>query len=116
MTVFKNPYFFIPSLLFWANQLLEKRFKIFIPYIHAYLDDLLAMPVILGISLILFQKIQPQKTAFSFSKFQVIVGTAYISFLFEFLLPKWSPNYTSDPWDVVCYAIGSWVFYKKINR
>jgi len=115
-SVLKNPYFYIPAILFWINQILEKRFEIFIPFVHAYLDDLLAMPVILGISLIIFRIIHPLKSRFTFTKTQIIIGTAYISFLFEYLLPKWSPNYTSDPWDLACYAVGSLVFYKMINK
>jgi hypothetical protein len=116
MQVWKNPYFIAPCLLFWANQYVEKIQGIFIPYVHSYLDDLLAMPVILGITLQVFRWIHPQGELFSFSALQIIVGVAYISFIFEVLLPMFSGRYTRDIGDVVCYSIGAVYFYFLINR
>lgn len=115
MRVVKNPYFVIACLIFWMNQLLEKVFGIFLPWVHEYLDDLLAMPVVLGITLQVFQWIHPKKEKFRFSKTQVAVGWIYFSFLFEFLLPKYSERYTADVWDVFAYGIGAVVFYSLIN-
>lgn len=115
MRVVKNPYFVIACLIFWMNQLLEKVFGIFVPWVHEYLDDLLAMPVVLGITLQVFQWIHPKKEKFRFSKIQVAVGWIYFSFLFEFLLPKYSERYTADVWDVFAYGIGAVAFYVLIN-
>lgn len=114
-TVFKNPFFFIPCVIFWINQYLEKSLGFFIPFVHAYLDDLMAMPVVLGITLQIFRWIHPMKNDIIFTKFQVVVGLLYFSFLFEFALPKWSENYSSDILDVVCYGIGALIFYSFIN-
>jgi hypothetical protein len=116
MSVLKNPYFLLPALLFWVNQFLEKILKIFVPYVHSYFDDLLAMPVILGITLQIFRWIYRKKESFVFTKIQILVGTAYISFLFEVLLPQWSDIYIADPWDVLCYGLGAVYFYFLINR
>lgn len=116
MSVIKNPLFLISCLLFWVNQLLEKQFEIFIPWVHAYLDDLLVKPVVLGITLQVFRWIHPQKDQFIFTKVQILVGWLYFSFLFEFLLPKWSDLYTADPWDILAYGIGAILFYQFINR
>lgn len=116
MSVLKNPFFWIPALLFTLNQLIERILNIHIPYIHAYLDDLLAMPVILGITLQVYRWIHPLKDAFIFTKAQTFVGFAYISFIFEWFLPRFSATYTADPWDVVCYGIGTLVFYHFINK
>lgn len=116
MSVLKNPHFWIPALLFWVNQYLEKVQGVFIPFVHNYFDDLQAMPVILGITLQVFRWIHRAKGAFVFTKIQILVGTAYISFLFEVLLPQWSDKYTADPWDVLCYGLGSVYFYFFINR
>jgi hypothetical protein len=115
MSVIKNPYFILSCLIFWMNQFFEKYLGLFIPWVHEYLDDLLAMPVVLGIALQVFRWIHPQKENFRFSKTQVAVGCLYFSFLFEFLLPKWSKIYTADIWDVLAYAIGAVAFYVFIN-
>ena len=116
MTVLKNPHVWLPALVFWVNQYVEKIQNIFIPYIHSYLDDLLAMPVILGISLQLFRWLYRSQASFVFTTFQIFVGTAYTSFIFEVLLPRWSDRYTADLWDVICYGIGAVYFYFFINR
>lgn len=115
MAIFKNPFFIIPCIVFWINQYLEKKQNLFIPYVHAYLDDLMAMPVVLGITLQVFRWIHPLKQSFVFTKSQVFIGWAYFSFLFEFVLPIWSDIYKADIFDVVFYGIGAVVFFNFIN-
>lgn len=115
MAILKNPYFIGCCLLLWANQFLKRKVGIFVPFVHAYLDDLLAMPVVLGISFQAFRWIFPLKERFVFTKTQIFVAVAYFSFLFEFLLPTLSPIYTRDFWDVVCYGIGAVLFHRRIN-
>ncbi|WP_297334807.1 magnesium citrate secondary transporter [Algoriphagus sp.] len=116
MTVLKNPFFFFPVLLFGLNQLLEKAFQIFIPIIHAYLDDLLAMPVILGITLQLFRWMHPAKNSYIFAKTPIIISWVYVSLVFEWFLPRQSPQYISDPWDILCYGMGTIYFYRWMNK
>ncbi|MEX0884237.1 MAG: magnesium citrate secondary transporter [Cyclobacteriaceae bacterium] len=116
MSVFKNPFFILPGILFWCNQYLERINGLFIPFIHSYWDDLLAIPVILGITLQVFRWIQPGKAGFIFTKMQILVGVAYFGFIFEGLLPLFSATYTSDPWDLLCYFLGTFWFYFFINK
>lgn len=116
MAVIKNPYFFIPLLLFTGNQILEKGFGIFIPWVHSYLDDLFALPVILGITLLIYRRIHPLREKFRFKKEHVIVAFIYLSIVFEGLLPWYSDRYVRDIWDVLFYALGAVTFYFKINR
>ncbi len=115
ITVLKNPFFLIPCLIFWINQYVEKVQGIFIPLIHSYLDDLLAMPVILGITLQVYRWIHPAKNGFVFTKVQILVAVVYISLIFEVLLPMYSSTYVRDMWDVVCYALGAIYYFKFIN-
>ncbi|SHO59475.1 magnesium citrate secondary transporter [Algoriphagus zhangzhouensis] len=115
MTVLKNPIFFVSALLFWVNQGAEKLFGETHSFIRSYEDDLLAMPVILGITLQVFQWIHPLKNQFRFTWVQCLVGFLYVSVAFEGILPLYSETYTRDYWDIVCYAIGTFGFYKLIN-
>jgi hypothetical protein len=116
MSVLKNPFFIISCVLFWINQFLERVLGIFIPYVHSYLDDLLAMPVVLGITLQAFRLFHPLKDRFIFTKSHIIIAVVYFSLIFEVLLPMKSDTYTRDPWDVLCYAIGAVAFYYWINK
>lgn len=116
MSVFKNPFFYIPVLFFLSNQILEKGLAVFIPFVHAYLDDLLAIPVILGITLQIYKKIHPKKDRFTFTKTQIFVAVIYVSIVFEWFLPKFSSIYISDSLDVICYFAGGIYFYLLVNR
>ncbi|MBS9524373.1 magnesium citrate secondary transporter [Litoribacter ruber] len=116
MSVFKNPFFIVCCILFWVNQYLEKVQGIFIPYVHAYLDDLLAMPVVLGLTLQAFRWFHSLKAKFVFTKTQIAVAVLYFSLIFEVILPMRSEVYTRDWWDVLMYAIGAVGFYFWINR
>jgi hypothetical protein len=95
---------------------LERVFRIFIPLVHSYLDDLLAIPVILGITLQIYRKIHPKKDAFSFTRIQILVAIIYVSVVFELILPRFSGTYTADIFDVFCYFVGGIYFYFLINR
>lgn len=103
-------------LLFWVNQMLERIFYIYLPYLQAYLDDLLCMPVVLGISMQMMQYLRTHKERYYLSKTHVLLAFGYISLMFEVVLPAFSDTYTSDPWDVLCYALGSMVFYQSVIR
>jgi len=116
MPVLKNPFFILPCILFWINQYLEKIQNIFIPFVHSYLDDLLAMPVVLGLTLQVYQWIHPGKNHFVFTKVQILVAVVYYSLLFEVILPLWSSRYISDPLDVLFYLLGAIWFYIWINE
>jgi hypothetical protein len=114
--IFKHPLFIIASLAFWANQYLEKSLGIYVPLYHAYGDDLMAMPVVFGICLQLMRWVHPLKSELIFSKKQLLIGLTYFSVGFEVVLPRLAASYTADPFDVLCYAIGTWVFYTFMNK
>lgn len=114
--LFKNPLFIFASLAFWLNQFLEKSLGVFIPFYHSYGDDLMAMPVVFGICLQLMRWVHPLKTELVFTKKQLLIGLLYFSVIFELILPRLSSIYTADPFDVLCYAIGTLIFFKWMNR
>ncbi|MFC3414859.1 magnesium citrate secondary transporter [Algoriphagus hitonicola] len=95
---------------------MEKVFGIYTPFIHAYLDDLLAMPVILGITLQIFRWIHPAKNTFIFRKTPLLVAWIYVSIVFEWFLPTQSNQYIRDPWDILCYGLGTVYFSLFINQ
>lgn len=116
MSVFRNPYFITCAVIFWLNQYLEKVKDIFIPYVHAYLDDLLAMPVVLGLTLQIMRWFHQKRNLYIFTKVQIGIAIIYFTIIFEVILPLKSDTYTRDWWDVVCYTIGAVAFYYLINK
>jgi hypothetical protein len=80
-----------------------------IPFIHSYLDDLLAVPVTLGAYQIWKNEILKKKD-FKITFPMVLLSIAAFTFHFEILMPKLSAKYISDIWDVACYLAGAIFF------
>ncbi|MDQ4139229.1 MAG: magnesium citrate secondary transporter [Bacteroidota bacterium] len=116
MQILRNPIFIIAAVTFWVTYTLE-YFKIFtLPFVHHYLDDLLAMPVVLTLAVAVQRQWVYRNAQYSLSKAQIIFAVFYVSVLFEGILPIFSAKYTRDAWDVLAYILGAWVFYRFINQ
>lgn len=108
-----NPVFLICVLLAAFNQLIEKGFGIFIPFVHSYLDDVLCFPIVLTLGLAMYRCFKPQ---YRLGLAHVIPVFAVYSFYFEWYLPRVSSSATSDPIDIIMYLIGLTVFGYFINQ
>jgi hypothetical protein len=85
--------------------------KLFLPcYVDDYLNDLLCMPLVLGLLLSTIRYLK-NDSSFQFSK-SFIAGLAlYYSVYFEYYLPGVNARYTADPIDVLLYFLGVFLFY-----
>lgn len=102
---------------FILNQFIERVVNLHIPVVHAYLDDLLCMPVVLGLTQALLQKIHPLGNYYYISTKHILFALLFYSILFEWLLPIYNPAvYTADLLDIVFYAIGAFLFYVLITK
>lgn len=101
-------------LLFTGNQWLEHFY--IIPFVHAYLDDLLCPLAVMGLSLAFFQHILLQDGDFVFPWHFLVVFWLFYGLLFEGLLPLYDARHYADPWDLLAYALGSLLFYLYGNR
>jgi len=110
----RHPLFVISVLLAAGNQLLE-RSGIFLPIVHAYLDDLLCFPIVLPVGLAAYRFIL-RDASYTLSHWQVWPAVVLYAVTFEWVLPSYSPIYTADPLDVVAYAVGASAFMLWINR
>ncbi|MAW65542.1 MAG: hypothetical protein CMD18_05035 [Flavobacteriales bacterium] len=45
------------------------------------------------------------------SALKILIGVLYFSFLFEFLLPQFSPKFTADWLDVLMYFLGGVIYF-----
>lgn len=110
-----HPLVIISAILFLLNQIIEKVFGIYLPWWHAYGDDLLCMPVVLGFTLFFFQKIHPLGPLYHLSTKHLLIAFIGFSILFEGILPVISSRYTRDFWDILCYGIGTLAFHWQVN-
>jgi hypothetical protein len=109
-----HPMFMAAVVLAAGNQLLEHN-GIFIPYVHAYLDDLVCFPIVLSIGLAAYRVILGN-AHYVMGHWQVWPAVALYALVFELVLPMHSTIYTADPLDVLAYAIGAAAFMRWINQ
>jgi hypothetical protein len=108
------PYFIMVSSVFIANQLLE-RAGIFIPFVHSYLDDMLAIPIVLGFTLVFQQQVTYRNPKYTFAPAHVVFMVVLLSVYFEWHLPSQHDYHYADPWDVLAYALGGFAFFRWMN-
>lgn len=95
--------------LFLLNLLLLQNFQM-PQFFSSYLNDLLCLPVVLGICLLLIRRFSKNKQL-KISLFSCLSLAALYSIYFEIYLPKVTQRYTADPVDALLYFIGAIVFY-----
>jgi hypothetical protein len=109
-----NPILFaVFALVFVANYILQ-HFEISSNFSRNYLDDLLAMPVILYLAQLLMRWIY-RRPELVLDNLMLLDGFLMVSLSFEWILPKYYMHLTADFWDVICYAIGTLAFF-ILNR
>lgn len=101
------------GLLAVINQLIQYYFSTPLPFLRSYLDDILAMPILLGI----WRWEQQSYWGISYLKpFQIIAFTLVIFVLFEHIAPRFIGGFTADWWDGVAYSAGSLAFWTIQNN
>ncbi len=113
-----NTRLFIVLLLLYAAHLCLKYNSIAVPvFMSSYLADFLCLPFILSLFVMLVRYLKSQPT-FQLPIAMIVFAVIYISFVFEFLIPRYSTRYTADAVDVVFYVIGAafFFFFQKWER
>lgn len=100
----KRPLFWFCLLLFTGHQYLQKGLDIHLPLLHAYLDPLLAMPILLGL---LDWERKWRYEAPPLRVWEIIALTIGFALLFEWGFPHWDQRSIADGYDVVAYSLGS---------
>ena len=116
MQVLRSPIFILCAVLFVIHQLMQKGLDMHFAAIDRYLDNLLAMPIILTFLMIERRYLLVRKKSFHLSALEVLVATFFIVVVAEVFFPLFSRDFTTDWWDVIFYILGSVIFYLTINR
>lgn len=110
-----NAWFTGMLLLVLLHQSLEKLLEIRIPVVDNYLDPLLLMPILLHLMLWERRIVFKKDLQYVFSLLEVTILFIVVSFVAEYLFPRWNAGFTADWRDVVCYACGTLIFYFFFN-
>lgn len=79
-------------------------------WIHAYLDDFLALPLILFSILLLFRMVIFKGKNYTIPYMYIILTWAFFSVYFELWLPRKNNAFTADPRDMLAYGAGGILF------
>jgi hypothetical protein len=107
---------FIAGCLTWLVVFIMRKLHHPLPYLNGYITDAAALPVIANLGLWFQRVIIIKNNYYVLSVWHVVFITAYVSVLFEGLLPLISKNYTADWIDVILYIIGGIFFNKVMNK
>lgn len=116
MQVLKSPVFIISLVLFIIHQIMQKILDIHFSLFDRYLDNLLAMPIILTLLMIERRYLLGRKHTYSLSLLEIFIATVFIIVVAEIAFPLLSRDFTTDWWDVLFYALGSTIFYLTVNQ
>jgi len=106
-----HPYWWFCVLIFLTHQFFQKGLGWNFYWADNYLDNLLCMPIFLGLILIERRFVFRKNKTYRFTLFEIIVITIILSVLFEEGFSSWSPAFTKDPVDYIFYFVGALLFY-----
>jgi len=107
---------FIASCLIWLIVITSRKLGHPLPLINGYINDAIAIPVIANLGLWFQRVVIIKNNYYVLSKWHVVFIIAYVSLIFEGLLPLFSKTYTADWIDVLLYIIGGVFFYGVMNK
>jgi hypothetical protein len=107
----KSPLFIICSALFLLHQALQHLLKVSLPVADAYLDNFLAMPVILTLLVAERRYLFRRGTDYRLTLLEVILAIAYVSAVSEWLFPLLSNRFITDLPDVLFFFAGAGLYY-----
>jgi len=112
MEVLRQPAWWIPFVLFLLHQFVQYILGWSTPWVDAYLDPLLALPVLLG--LLLFER----RLVFRVKRLSLLeVGlvSVVLAIIFEEGFPRLQPAFVQDSFDYLAYLVGAGYFWVFLN-
>ena len=116
MRLLYSPVFLVCSFLFAAHQITQRVLDIPIPLADAYLDNVLATPILLTLLVAERRLLFRRGEDYTLTLAETVLATLWIAVVGEVLFPYFSEQFTADWLDVVFYLLGSVLFYFTINR
>lgn len=114
-----DPYF-TGYVLLWVLVHYLRSIGLILPLINSYLTDLLAVPSIAHLTITIIRCYVVNDDTYNYPFGYVLIIIVYLSFVFECLMPVFSPVYTRDWGDMAAYCCGGFFYYfihgKRQNR
>jgi hypothetical protein len=112
----KHPFFICCCLLVASHQLLQKVFGISIDWADSHLDMIAGLPILLTLFLTERQLLFKKGPAYRLPSLYLVLITAYVVLMAEWLFPLLSHRFRADWKDVGFAFAGTLLFQLTINR
>lgn len=112
----RHPVFLLCCAVFIIHQIMQKVLHIAYPVADSYVDNFVAMPIILTLLVVERRFLFKKGESYRLTLQEVIIATLFIAFMVEVVFPLFSDRFTRDWIDFLFYGFGSILFYWTINR
>lgn len=82
-----------------------------VPLLNGHLTDFFAVPAMAHLSVTFIRRFVVRDQRYTYPLGYVLFIALYISVMLEGVMPRFSPRYTGDAWDVTAYFAGSLFYY-----
>lgn len=110
MKPFQSPLFIISCVLFVVHQVVQKGFDIHHSLIDSYLDNLVAMPIILTLLQVERAWLFRKGVTYRLPVTDILLATLYVSIISEYVFPLFSRHFTFDWVDFICFFTGAGLY------
>ena len=107
--------FFTLYLLVWSAVKISRHYDFSIGIVNSYLTDFLAVPAMSHLGSYLISMFYFKQNYYTYPISYSLLSAVVLSVLLEGIMPLFSPQYTADFVDVVCYFSGA-LFYEYIHK
>jgi hypothetical protein len=106
-----TPLFIVSSVIFLMHQAAQKIMGWQLPFFSSYLDNFLAMPIILTLWQAERQFLFLKNPLFYLQLPEILIATVYVSFISEVVFTYFTERFTQDWRDVIFFMAGAVIFY-----
>ena len=107
-----TPLYLLAAGVFVAHQLAQKLLGWTLPFLDAYLDAFLSIPLLLGLASAERRWLLGPRGWDGFHAIEVAAMTLALALVFEELFPRLDPErQTRDAWDYAVYALGGLAYW-----
>lgn len=103
--------FFISYGLIWLLVHGLRELGYFIPLVNDHLTDLVAVPAMAHVCIVVTSVFFVKDHHYTYPLSYLLFIAAYLSLVFEYIMPRYSSVYTGDVWDAAAYFAGSFFYF-----
>ncbi|WP_212004460.1 hypothetical protein [Chitinophaga sp. HK235] len=104
-------YMGVACALLWLLVHVPRWYGQPLPYVNGHLTDFIAVPLMAQICQVVVQRWIAKDSSYQLPLAYILFIAVYVSVVFEWIMPRYSPRYVGDWLDVAAYFSGALCYY-----